>query len=97
VVAETAYFIGFWSSAGQTPGMRVFRLRVAGRYDAPPGFWRSAVRLVGLWLAIAPLFLGFVPVLFSRKRRAFQDYLAGTDVLYNTPIAPLSRNTSAAE
>ena len=31
-------------------------------------------------LAIIPLFAGFLPVLFDRRRRALPDYLAGTVV-----------------
>jgi uncharacterized RDD family membrane protein YckC len=41
------------------------------------------VRLFGLVLAIVPLFAGFVPVLFTKRRRGLQDFLAGTVVLYD--------------
>jgi hypothetical protein len=41
------------------------------------------VRLIGLLLAIIPMFAGFLPVLFDRRRRALQDYLAGTVVVYD--------------
>jgi hypothetical protein len=42
------------------------------------------VRLAGLALAIIPMFAGFIPVLFDDRRRALQDYLAGTTIL-NAP------------
>ena len=74
------YFVVFWTTAGQTPGMRIFRLRVLHK-DSPPAVWRSAVRLVGLALAIIPFFAGFIPVLFDRQRRGLPDYLAGTVVV----------------
>ena len=77
------YFVLFWSSAGQTPGMRLLHLRVLGPEGRPPSFGRSLVRLVGLGLAIVPLFAGFVPVLFTEKRRGLADFLAGTVVLYD--------------
>ncbi len=76
------YFVLFWSTAGQTPGMRLFRLRVV-RGEEAPSVWRSFVRLVGLALAIIPCFAGFVPVLFDDRRRALQDYMAGTVVVYD--------------
>ncbi len=80
-VVVVAYFVGFWSTTGQTPGMRVVRLRVlAEPSGTPPTVWRSVVRLIGLILAIIPFFLGFVPVLFDARRRALQDYVAGTVV-----------------
>jgi uncharacterized RDD family membrane protein YckC len=86
-----AYFVLFWSTAGQTPGMRLMGLRVMTYDGAHPSVIRSFVRLIGLGLAIAPLFLGFVPVLFDERRRALQDYIAGTVVLYaeqELPAAP---------
>ena len=61
--------------------MRVMRLRVTGRSGDAPSPWRSLVRLVGLALAIIPLFAGFLPVLVDDRRRALQDYLAGTTVV----------------
>ena len=78
-----AYFVLFWSTAGQTPGMRLFRLRVVHGDEGAPSVWRSFVRLFGLALAIIPCFAGFVPVLFDGRRRALQDYMAGTVVVYD--------------
>ena len=40
------------------------------------------MRLIGLGLAIVPLFLGFLPVLVDARRRGLHDFLAGTVVLY---------------
>jgi uncharacterized RDD family membrane protein YckC len=77
------YFIGFWSTTGQTPGMRLMRLRVVDAAGAPPSGGRSLVRLVGLALAIIPLFAGVLPALFDDRRRALQDFLARTVVLYD--------------
>jgi uncharacterized RDD family membrane protein YckC len=76
------YFVLFWSAAGQTPAMRLLRLRL-GREDGDGvSVVRAALRTLGLALAIIPCFLGFVPALFDRRRRALPDYLAGTVVLY---------------
>jgi uncharacterized RDD family membrane protein YckC len=77
-----AYFVLFWSSAGQTPGMRLLRLRVRGPTGNPPSIGRSLVRFVGLVLAIVPLFAGFLPILFTERRRGLPDLLAGTVVVY---------------
>jgi uncharacterized RDD family membrane protein YckC len=81
-IVVLTYFVVFWSSTGQTPGMRLMRLRVlADSSGRPPSIWRSIVRFVGLIVAIAPMLLGFVPVLFDGRRRALQDYVARTAVL----------------
>jgi len=91
VTVVGTYFVLFWSTAGQTPGMRLMRLRVTTQRGVHPGVRRSMLRLVGLGLAIAPLFLGFVPVLVDARRRGLHDFLAGTVVLYaelELPPAP---------
>lgn len=82
LVAGT-YFVLFWSAAGQTPGMRLLRLRVRGPDGSAPSVGRSLVRLIGLVLSIVPLFAGFLPVLFTERRRGLPDLLAGTVVHYD--------------
>lgn len=77
-----AYFVGFWSVTGQTPGLWLMRLRVVTRSGAPPSVPRALARLVGLILAIIPLGAGFLPALVDRRRRALPDFLAGTEVVY---------------
>jgi uncharacterized RDD family membrane protein YckC len=78
-----SYFVLFWSTTGQTPGMRLLRIRLRGPAGGPPSIGRSLVRLVGLVLAIVPMFAGFIPVLFTERRRGVPDFLAGTVVLYD--------------
>ena len=80
--AVTGYFVTFWSTVGQTPGMRMMDLRVTCAGGELPGIARSLVRMVGLALAIIPLFAGFLPVLVDDRRRALQDFLAGTVVVH---------------
>jgi uncharacterized RDD family membrane protein YckC len=79
-VLSIVYFAGFWSLVGQTPGMRLMRVRVRGPRGEPVSFARSVVRVVGLALAIIPCFAGFIPALFDGRRRALPDLIAGTTV-----------------
>jgi uncharacterized RDD family membrane protein YckC len=81
LLAVVAYFVLFWTTTGQTPGMRLMRLRVLTATGVPPSLGRSLVRFAGLVVAIVPFFAGFVPVLFDGRRRALQDYAAGTAVV----------------
>ena len=76
------YFVLFWSTVGQTPGMRTMAIRLVTYEGFPPSVARSIVRLIGLGLAIIPCFLGYVPALVDSRRRALPDLLAGTVVLY---------------
>ena len=79
------YFTLFWSTTGQTPGMRMMRLRVVTYAGGRVHFFRALIRLGGLVLAIIPLFAGFVPVLFDDRRRGLHDWLARTLVIHVTP------------
>jgi uncharacterized RDD family membrane protein YckC len=84
VLIAAGYFVFFWSTADQTPGMRLMSVRVLpaggrGRLTV----WQAVLRTIGLALAIIPCFLGFVPALFDARRRALPDYLAGTVVVYD--------------
>ena len=83
IIVGGGYFVLFWSAAGQTPGMRLMRLRVQRSGGGGLSVGRAIVRTVGLALAIIPLFAGFVPALFDDRRRALPDYLAGTVVLHD--------------
>jgi uncharacterized RDD family membrane protein YckC len=91
-----SYFVLFWSTAGQTPGMRLMALRVMTPDGLHPGLARSVVRLVGLGLAIVPLFAGFLPVLVDARRRGLHDMLAGTVVLYAGSEPPPAPQPAAA-
>jgi uncharacterized RDD family membrane protein YckC len=78
----TLYFGGFWSIAGQTPGMRLLGVRVCDAAGNAPSVPRALLRVVGLVLAIIPLGAGFVPVLFDGRRRGLHDFIARTQVPY---------------
>ncbi|MBW8060394.1 MAG: RDD family protein [Solirubrobacterales bacterium] len=75
------YLVAFWSLAGQTPGMRFVGIRLGVEGRGLP--LRKAVgRLLGLALAGLAFGIGFLGILFDRRRRGWQDRLAGVDVLY---------------
>lgn len=84
VAIAVGYFVLFWAAAGQTPGMRLMHVRVLSRRSGGRlTVWQALQRTFGLALAIIPCFLGFVPALFDRRRRALPDYLAATEVVYD--------------
>jgi uncharacterized RDD family membrane protein YckC len=80
VLMGSVYLLGFWSLAGQTPGMRFVGIRLS--VDRLP-LRRSLRRLVGLWLSVLTLGIGFLGVVFGTQRRGWEDRFAGTDVLYD--------------
>ena len=86
-IVAGGYLISFWSTAGRTPGMYLLRVRVQRPGGGPPSVARATVRTFGTWLAIVPLFAGYLPVLFDGRRRGLPDYLAGTEVVYDDPTS----------
>jgi uncharacterized RDD family membrane protein YckC len=95
VAIAIGYFVVFWQTAGQTPGMRLMGVRVLPtRHDGRLTVWQAILRTIGLALAIIPCFLGFLPALFDSRRRALPDYLAGTVVVYDDP-SPIAVRASA--
>src|SRR4051812_25179138 len=66
-LVSVVYFVGFWTTAGQTPGMRLFGVRVVSYAHAPLGLGRAFVRLLALALSIIPCFAGFLPALVDSR------------------------------
>jgi uncharacterized RDD family membrane protein YckC len=78
------YFVGFWSTTGQTPGNRLMHIRVCDARGAEGlRLRRGLLRFLGLVLCAIPLFLGFLPVLFDDRRRGLHDRLARTVVVHD--------------
>ena len=81
-VLSTAYFVGFWSLAGQTPGMRLMGIVVVPVSGGRLNFGRAVRRLIGLVACWLTLGLGFALVLIDDRRQGLQDKIAKTFVLY---------------
>ncbi len=76
------YFPFFWARGGQTPGMRPFGLRVVRDRDGGRIGWGTALlRLIGLWIASAALYIGLIWIFVDSRRRGWQDLIAGTVVV----------------
>jgi uncharacterized RDD family membrane protein YckC len=78
----TVYFIGFWTVAGQTPGMRLMALRVENEAGEMPRPGQSVRRFVGMVLAAIPFGAGFLTILVDDRRRGLHDMIGGTVVVY---------------
>jgi uncharacterized RDD family membrane protein YckC len=81
VLWSVGYFVGFWSTTGQTPGARAFRFRVCSNELGPIKPRRALVRFGAMLLAAIPLFAGFVPIVFDDRRRGLHDMIARTVVV----------------
>lgn len=81
-VGTLVYFVGATAWLGQTPGKWLAGVRVIGPDGQAPTLVRSLARFGGCFISAAPLYLGFIWVLVSPRRRAWHDLLAGTRVVY---------------
>jgi uncharacterized RDD family membrane protein YckC len=93
------YLVGFWSLAGQTPGMRFLGIRLNER-RLP--LRRSIKRLIGMGLSVITLGIGFLGVIFGESRRGWADRMGHTEVVYDerlptpAPWSTLAGSTPAA-
>ena len=81
VLWSVGYFVGFWSTTGQTPGARAFRFRVCSTELGPIKPRRALVRFGAMLLAAIPLFAGFLPIVVDERRRGLHDMIARTVVV----------------
>jgi uncharacterized RDD family membrane protein YckC len=86
-IAGAAWYLVYywysWAVDGKTPGQVVLGLRVVTRNGDDIGTGRALVRVVFFVISTAVFWLGFVPVLFDKRRRALHDFVARTVVVYD--------------
>jgi len=77
------YFAYQWGVSGKTFAMAVLGLQVVTK-EGRPISWRQAIyRTFGLALALLTLGIGFLGIVYQRERRALNDFVAGTAVVYD--------------
>jgi hypothetical protein len=74
------YLVGFWSLAGQTPGMRFLGIRLN---EKRLPFRRSVKRLIGIGLSFLTFGIGFLGIVFGESRRSWADRMGRTEVIYD--------------
>ena len=93
------YLCGFWSLAGQTPGMRFLGIRLDQRRLSLRYAFR---RLIGIGLSFITLGIGFLGIVFGESRRSWADRMGHTEVIYEerqpapAPWSTLSPPVAAA-
>ena len=82
-VWEFIYFTYQWAVSGKTIGMAIFGIQVVTRQGGPISPGQAALRTIGLALTLLTLGIGFLGIVFQRERRALDDFVAGTAVVYS--------------
>ena len=81
VALHVVYHVAFVGGCGQTPGRMALGIAVVRRDGQRAGHARAMVRCVGGMFSMLTLGLSSLGVLFTRERRGFADWLAGTRVV----------------
>ncbi len=76
------FFAWFWMRAGQTAGMRAWRLQLVSSGGGRVTLNQATVRFFGAMLALAALGVGYWWALFEPGRRTWPDILSGSRVVY---------------
>jgi uncharacterized RDD family membrane protein YckC len=76
------YFAYSWGASGKTLGMALLGVKVVAADGTQAGPHRAVIRTLAFPLSFLLLGLGFTGILFQRDRRALQDIIAGTAVVY---------------
>jgi len=79
LVVVGVYLCGFWSLAGQTPGMRFLGIRLDQRRLSLGHAFR---RLIGIGLSFITFGIGFLGIVFGESRRSWADRMGHTEVIY---------------
>ncbi len=83
LVWEFIYFSYQWAVSGKTLGMATFGVQVVTKEGAPIGGRTAALRTIGLGLTLLTFGIGFLGIVYQRERRALDDFVAGTAVVYD--------------
>ncbi len=83
-VWEFFYFSYQWAVSGKTLGMAIFGLQVVTAEGRPISGRQAVLRTIGLAVTLfLTLGIGFLGIVFQRDRRALDDFIAGTCVVYD--------------
>lgn len=77
------YFTYQWAVSGKTLGMAIMGLQVVTAQGGPISGHHAVRRTIGLGLTILTLGIGALGIVFQRERRALDDFVAGTAVVYD--------------
>ena len=81
---EFLYFTYQWAVSGKTLGMAILGLQVVTTQGGPISGRQAVFRTVGLGITLfLTLGIGFLGIVYQRDRRALNDYIAGTAVVYD--------------
>jgi uncharacterized RDD family membrane protein YckC len=79
-VVYISYFT-YYFGMGQTPGMMVMKIKLIGDDEQPIGYKRGFIRLIGMFISSALLYIGYLWILIDRDKQGWHDKLADSYVV----------------
>lgn len=79
--ANVLYFIGMWAWRGQTLGQMVFNVKIVKTNGEPIDLRAVIIRYLGYILCGLTLGLGFLLIIFDKRKQGLHDKLAETYVI----------------
>lgn len=81
---EFLYFTYQWAVSGKTLGMAILGLQVVTAQGGPISGRQAVFRTVGLGITLfLTVGIGFLGIVYQHDRRALNDFIAGTAVVYD--------------
>lgn len=77
---ESFYYVIFWFFYSATPGMMLMRIRIESVNRSPITLKRAVIRYLGIYVSSFCLGLGFLWMLWDKKKQTWQDKMARTIV-----------------
>ena len=75
------YFGWFWTKTGQTPGMKIWKIRLKSKSGENITWVAALKRFVGAMISWMPLGLGFLWTLFSADKSSWHDKISASQLL----------------
>lgn len=82
IIVSIGYFVYFWTTTGQTLGQKVMGLRVIRTDGSTLTVGNAIMRLIGIAIASAVLYIGLIWVAFDANKQGWHDKIAGTYVVH---------------
>lgn len=80
------FFLYMVATHGATPGKMIFGMKIVKNGQAPG--WGGALmrEIVGRFVSSLILGIGYIMVAFTQNKRGLHDMIAGTEVVFTTPL-----------
>ena len=84
-VVGVIYYITFWTWRGQTPGKMITGIKIVKTDESPIGIGAAIIRYIGYYVSGILLLIGFLWILWDRRKQGLHDKIAGTVVIKIRP------------